>query len=61
MKGDAGGPFQIAIDDDADLPIAIVDQAEGRHRTRRQSQMRHEPVRRRKTEFAVTDLIGHRA
>src|SRR5690242_7479902 len=39
--------------------IAIVNQSERRHGTGPQTQILHQPLRRRETQFAVANLIGH--
>ena len=59
MKRQTRRRLQVAIEDDADVVLAIVDEAKGRHRPRRQAEMRHQPLGRREAQLAVADLIGH--
>src|SRR5262245_42193914 len=55
-----GGP-QVPVEHNANRVCRIIDQSKRRHRTGRQPEMSHQPLRRREAELAVADLLGHRA
>src|SRR5437660_155239 len=59
MKRNARRALQIPIEHDTYAAIAIVNQPERRYRTRRQPEIRHQPLGRRETQLAVSDLLRH--
>ena len=60
VKRQARGGLKVAVEHDADGVLAIVDEAERRHGSGRQPEVRHQPLGRREAQLAVADLLGHR-
>lgn len=61
MKRHARCGLQISVENDSDCMAAIVDETEWGYRSWREAKVGHQPLRRRETQLAVANLIGHGA
>src|SRR5262249_57485309 len=57
VEGDAAVGLQIAIEANTDVMRGVVNESKRRHRSRRHTEVCHQPLRRSETELAVADLV----